>query len=110
MPRIAIHRSSGNVYKDLGIPNAETMQAKATLVSGLVAILKKRKWTQEKAAIILEIPQSKVSLLCRGQFSGFSLEKIINLLNKLNKNIEIRVQSGSYSPKGHIGHTSVRYC
>ena len=109
MSRIAIHRSSGNVYKDLGFPNAEEMQAKAALVSRLMSIIKKQKWTQEKAAEILEIPQSKISLLSRGQFSGVSLGKLMMLLNKLNQDIEIRVKSRSYSTKRHVGHVSVTY-
>jgi predicted XRE-type DNA-binding protein len=109
MSNTAIHKGSGNVYKDLGFSNAEEMQAKAALVSGLVSIIKKKKWTQEKAAIVLGIPQSKISLLCRGQFSGFSIGKLMKLLNKLNQDIEIRIKNRSRSTKHHTGHTSVIY-
>ena len=99
MSHTAIHKGSGNVYKDLGFSNAEDMQAKAALVSRLVSIIKRKKWTQEKSAAILEIPQSKISLLCRGQFSGFSLGRLMKLLNKLNQDIEIRVKNRSHSTK-----------
>ena len=75
-----LHRGSGNVYKDLGFPNAEEMQAKAALVSRIMSIVKKKKWTQEKASVVLGVPQPKISLLSRGQFSGFSLGKLITLL------------------------------
>jgi predicted XRE-type DNA-binding protein len=104
-----LHRGSGNVYKDLGFPDAEEMQAKAALVSRIMSIVKKKKWTQEKASIVLGVPQPKISLLSRGQFSGFSLGKLITLLNKLNQDIEIVVKNRSSSKKQHVGHVSVTY-
>lgn len=48
-----------------------------------MAIIKKKKWTQAKAAAHLEIPQPKISLLSRGQFSGFSIGKLINRLDMI---------------------------
>lgn len=105
----AIHKGSGNVYKDLGLPDAEEMQAKAALVSGILSILKKKKWTQEKAATELGISQPKISRLNRGQFSGFSLEKLIHLLNILNQDIEIVVKNKSHSKKHRFGHVNVTY-
>jgi len=109
MSNTIIHRGSGNVYKDMGFSNAEEMQAKAALVSRIISIIKKKKWTQEKASEVLEIPQPKISLLSRGQFSGFSIGKLINLLSKLNQDIEIIVKNRSHSAKNHVGHVSVTY-
>ncbi len=106
-----IHEGSTNVYKDLGLPNAEEMQAKALLASKVISIIRERKLTQEKAAKILGITQPKISLLSHGQFSGFSIGKLINLLNKLNQDIEIIIKNKSSSKKQHTnsGHISVIY-
>ncbi len=109
MNNTILHKGSGNVYKDLGFSNAEEMQAKAMLVSRIMSIINKKKWSQEKAALMLDITQPKISLLSRGQFSGFSLGKLINLLNKLNQDIEIVVKNKSSSKKQHMGHVSVTY-
>jgi predicted XRE-type DNA-binding protein len=97
---------SGNVYEDLGFPNAEEMQAKAALASSILSIIEKKKWTQQEAAEILRISQSKVSLLSRGQFSGFSMEKLIKLLNKLNQDVEIVIKDKQFSTR-HTGHINV---
>ena len=97
---------SGNVYKDLGFLDSEGMRAKADLVSIILSIIEKKKWTQEEAAQVLGIPQPKISLLRRGQFSGFSMEKLIKLLSKLNRDIEIVIRKKSVSCK-HEGHISV---
>jgi predicted XRE-type DNA-binding protein len=102
------HTGSKNVYKDLGFVNAEEMQAKAKLASSILAIIEKKKWTQEKAAEILGITQPKVSLLSRGQLSGFSMGKLIHLLNKLNQDIEIVIKEKTFSTR-HTGHIAVTH-
>lgn len=75
-------RGSTNVFKDLGFKDAEEMQAKAILASRIISIIEQEKWNQQEAAKKLELTQPKISLLCRGQLSGFSLGKLIGLLNK----------------------------
>jgi predicted XRE-type DNA-binding protein len=106
MDKLNYQRSSGNVYKDLDFKNAEEMQAKAALASSILSIIERRKWTQEEAAQVLKIPQPKVSLLARGRFRGFSMEKLIKLLNKLNQDIDIVIKDKKFSIN-HIGHLNV---
>lgn len=101
-----LRRSSGNIYKDLEFPNAEKMQAKAILASSILSVIENKRWTQEEASKILGITQPKISLLSRGQFSGFSMEKLISLLNKLNQDIEIIIKRRPFSEK-HVGHVNV---
>ncbi len=101
-------RSSGNIYKDLEFSNAEEMQAKAMLASRILSIVEKKKWNQEAAAKALGITQPKISLLKRGQFSGFSMEKLIKLLNKLNQDVQIVIKNKP-SSSTHTGHISVAY-
>jgi len=107
MSNHVIRKGSGNVYKDLGFSNAEEMQAKAALVSQIVSIIKQKKLTQEKASAVLGIPQPKISLLTRGHFSGFSLGKLITLLNRLNQDVEIIVRDNPSSRVNHVGHINV---
>src|SRR5579862_3114682 len=104
-------RGSTNVYADLGFKNPEEMQAKATLVSRIISIIEQKGWNQQKAAEELGIKQPKVSLLYRGQFSGFSLEKLIKLLNKLNQDIDIVIKkrATSRNKKFNTGHVHVLY-
>lgn len=109
MSNTKLHKGSGNVYKDLGFPDAEEMQAKAMLASRIMSIINEKKWSQEKAAAVLGMKQPKISLLSRGQFSGFSLGKLISLLSKLNQDIEIIVRNSSSSKKHHVGHFNVTY-
>ena len=102
------HRGSGNVYEDLGFSNSEEMQAKAMLASRILTIIEKRKWNQAAAAKVLGITQPKISLLRRGQLSGFSMEKLIKFLNKLNQDVQIIIKNNRFSSK-NVGHISVAY-
>jgi hypothetical protein len=48
MAKNFLRRGSGNVYKDLGFPKAEEMQAKAKLVSCLLSIIEKKNGPKKK--------------------------------------------------------------
>jgi len=96
-----IEKSSGNVFKDLGLSNPEERLAKAELSVKINTIIQKRRWNQKTAAEKLGLTQPKISLLSRGRLSGFSIEKLMKLLTLLNQDIEIVVR---HKPRkrGHI--------
>ena len=83
---------SGNVFKDLGLPNPEERLAKARLASIIYDIIEERGLTQVEAAKILGINQSKVSALVNGRLKGFSIERLFSFLRKLDRDIEIVVR------------------
>jgi predicted XRE-type DNA-binding protein len=62
---IEIEKSSGNVYDDLGLPDAEEMFVKARLATKISEIIKHRHLTQQEASKILGMPQSKISNMQR---------------------------------------------
>jgi predicted XRE-type DNA-binding protein len=88
---ISVHPSSGNVFADLRLPNADELLIKAELVHQISEIISERKLTQIEAAEILGIDQPKVSSLVRGKLSGFSTERLFRFLNALGSSVEIHV-------------------
>ena len=84
--------SSGNVFADLGLPNAEEMLAKAELAQKITAVIARRRLTQAEAAKLLGVDQPKVSALKRGRLSGFSLERLVRFLILLGRDVEIVVK------------------
>jgi predicted XRE-type DNA-binding protein len=99
---IEIENSSGNVYEDLQVAEAEAMHIKARLAGKIGDIIRHRHLTQQQAADILGIPQPKLSGLLRGQFRGISEAKMIECLNRLGHDVEIVVRKASRShPQGH---------
>jgi predicted XRE-type DNA-binding protein len=85
--------SSGNVYADLGYENPEEMLLKAHLVMLLSKAIKAKGLNQYQAAEVLGIDQPKVSALVRGQFRGYSLERLFKFLNALDLDVEVNVKS-----------------
>ncbi|WP_052281805.1 helix-turn-helix domain-containing protein [Kluyvera genomosp. 1] len=90
-----IEVSSGNVYADLGMHDAEQMQLKAQLAQIIGEILQIKGLTQSQAAQILGITQPKLSHLLRGQFRGVSEAKMLECLVKLGRDVEIVVSKES---------------
>jgi predicted XRE-type DNA-binding protein len=96
---------SGNVFEDLGLPNAEEHLAKADLVSKIASVIETRALTQVEASRIVGIPQSKISLLVRGRFDDFSTDRLCRILNKLGVSVSMVLTE---EPDWHTGVTVVR--
>ena len=85
-------RSTGNVFADLGLPNAGEHLVKAGLVVRIGRIIKQRRLTQAAAAEIMGIDQPKVSAMLSGQFRGYSVERLMRFLVALGHDVEIVVK------------------
>ncbi|PHV09698.1 helix-turn-helix domain-containing protein [Chitinimonas sp. BJB300] len=88
---IEIEESTGNIYADLGMADADEMIVKAQLATKIGEIIKGRKWSQQQAADVLGIPQPKLSKMLRGQFRGISEAKMLDCLARLGRDVQIVV-------------------
>ena len=102
---IEIEKSSGNIYADLGRADADEMIVKAQLASKIGEIIKGRKWSQQKAAEVLGIPQPKLSKMLRGQFRGISEAKMLDCLARLGRDVQIVI--GPPRRTTSAGHVAV---
>ncbi len=98
--------SSGNVYADLGFPDAEEMLGKAKLVRAIGHTIRERKLTQSAAAKLMGIDQPKVSQLLSGQFRGYSSDRLIQFLTLLGQDVVILIAPKS-AKDGGPGHLSI---
>jgi predicted XRE-type DNA-binding protein len=89
---IAVEKSSGNVYADLGYADSDDMLVKAQIVAKIAEIIDQRRLTQEQAAEILGLTQPKISRLLRGQFRGVSERRLLRCLTKLGRDVQIVVR------------------
>jgi predicted XRE-type DNA-binding protein len=86
-----IEEGSTNVYADLGYADAAEMQRKSQLAAEITRAIKARRLTQDGAAALLGLDQSKVPLITRGQFPGVSQAKQLELVTKLGHDVQIVV-------------------
>jgi predicted XRE-type DNA-binding protein len=98
-PREAITRGTGNVFADLGFPDAAERQAKLRLAYALNQELEARKISQADAAEVLGVTQPKVSALRHYKLAGFSVERLMNLLTALDQDVEIVIRRKPRSRK-----------
>lgn len=97
---IEIEAGSGNVFADLGLPDAEKLQIKSGLTTEIAKAIRERGLTQVEAAQRMGLTQPKVSSLLRGEFSNLSERKLMDCLNRLGYDIEIRLRK---TPEA-VGH------
>ena len=96
-----VQRSSGNVFADLGLPDADKLKIKSGLVIEIRKAMRRLGLTQQEAAKRMGITQPKVSDMMRGDFSNLSERKLMDCLNRLGYDIEIKVKPAS-EPIGHL--------
>ncbi len=89
---IRIERGGGNVFADLGRPDADAHLLKAELVSSIDEIIRHRKLTQSRAAKLLGLSQPDVSRLLRGNFRDFSVDRLLRLLMELGRDVDIVIR------------------
>jgi predicted XRE-type DNA-binding protein len=94
---------SGNVFADLERPDAVEQRAKAKLAYLLNRALAEQHLKQKAAADLLGCSQSDVSSLANYKLSGFSVARLMVLLNATGRDVEINVR-----PVGGHGTTRVR--
>ncbi len=89
---VSVTESSGNVFADLGLPNAEQELLKARLTLQIYTILKGSGMTQVEIAKILGVQQPQVSLLMRNRTGNFSVGRLMEFLTALRQDVEITVR------------------
>ena len=80
---VEVQRSSGNVFADLGLPDAEKLRIKTGLVVEIRKAIRALGINQQAAAKRMGIPQPKVSGMMRGDFTSLSERKLMDCLNRL---------------------------
>jgi len=83
---------SGNVFRDLGRPDAEDRQLKVQLAMRLNALLGGMNLTQVQAARRLGIAQPHVSDLVHYRLNRFSVERLIHFVTLLDRDVEIVIR------------------
>jgi predicted XRE-type DNA-binding protein len=97
---VEVHLSSGNVFADLGLADADKLKIKTGLVIEIRKAMKRLALTQQEAAKRMGISQPKVSDMMRGNFANLSERKLMDCLTRLGYDIEIKVRPA----KTEMGH------
>jgi predicted XRE-type DNA-binding protein len=105
---VAIRKSSGNVFADLGIENPEEYLAKSELAEQIQAGIEALGLTQKAAGALMGISQPKVSALLRGHLDGFTTDRLFRFLTLLGSDIKISVSRPHPDKIGRVCVSAVK--
>jgi len=88
---IRMELGSGNVFADLGLPDAAELDTRVRLAVEVNRLIKDKRLTQGAAAECIEVSQPKVSALKNYKLDGFSVERLMSFLLGLGQDVEIRI-------------------
>ena len=100
--KVKVTKSSGNVFADIGIPNADEHFIKAEIVLDIAARIKAKGLTQARAAKVMGLSQPDVSKLLRGNFSGYTLDRLFSFLRVLGNDVRIQIVPTKRNRAGQI--------
>lgn len=104
MAKIPVHRSSGNVFRDIGFSAAETAEltAKSSLIDAIRETIEQRKLTQQVAAKLCSTDQPTLSKVLRGRMESVTIDRLAAWLTALGRTVEIHVLP--YNARKKEGH------
>jgi len=99
--RNKVEIGSSNIFADLGLPDAEDMLLKSTIVIELRCLIEERSLSQTAAAKLIGINQADLSKILRGRFRGYSEARLMRMLTAFSQDVEITTRP--HRKAGEIG-------
>jgi len=85
-------KSSGNVFADMGLEEADELMARAQLGYAVRQLLEEKGLKQRESAELLGIDQAEVSKLLNGKYHLFSEGRLLGFLNRLDRKVVIQIE------------------
>jgi predicted XRE-type DNA-binding protein len=88
---IELVEGSGNVFRDLGLANADKEHLRAQLAAEIIGIVRRRKLTQREAAKLTGLTQAEVSHIKNAKLTGFTIDRMVTVLGKLDRQVKMQI-------------------
>jgi predicted XRE-type DNA-binding protein len=88
---IQVLRGSGNVFRDLNVPNPDLEQLRAILAARIIKVLDEKKLTVRKAQELTGIAAADFSRIRRAKIARFTIDRLMAILNRLDQEVEVSV-------------------
>ena len=89
-----VHRSSGNVFSDLGFSEdeAENLRVRSDLMISLTKLVEDRGLSRAQAAKLLGVSQPRIGDLLRGKIQVFSVDSLIEMLGHAGARVSVIIE------------------
>jgi predicted XRE-type DNA-binding protein len=82
---------SGNVFCDLGRPNAAVEQARAMVAAKIISTLDERGLSTREAEKLTGVSHSEFSRIRNARLERFTLDRMITILGRLDEDVAVSV-------------------
>jgi predicted XRE-type DNA-binding protein len=82
---------SGNVFRDLGLPNPEAEQLKAILAAKIIGVLDTQNITVRRAHELTGFAAADFSRVRQAKLSRFTIDRLMAMLDRLDQDVEVTV-------------------
>ncbi|MBI5428219.1 MAG: XRE family transcriptional regulator, partial [Nitrospinae bacterium] len=90
--KLEVIRGSGNIYRDLNMPDADVRQLKAILATEIIKMLDRNELSVRKAQSLTGIDAGDFSRIRNADFRRISVERMVAIINKLGSRVEVAVR------------------
>ena len=93
-------RGSGNVFRDMGHPNADAEQLRAILAAEFIHVLDEQALSVRKAESLTGIAAADFSRIRQAKLSRFTIDRLMTILNRLQRKVEVTVTVQPFPVQG----------
>ena len=90
--QLELVRGSGNIYRDLDVPDADVRQLKAILATEIIKTLEKKGLSVRKAQSLTGIDAGDFSRVRNADFRRISVERLMAMINGLGSRVQVAVK------------------
>lgn len=87
-----IIQGSGNVFRDLGLPDAGREQLRALLAAQIIGVLNERKLTVRAAHDLTGVAAADFSRIRKSSLGRFTIDRLMSILSGLGQQVEVKVK------------------
>jgi|SRR4051794_5775657 predicted XRE-type DNA-binding protein len=84
-------RGSGNVFRDMGFPEADILQAKSTLAAKIIGVLDDKGISVRRAQELTGFAAADFSRVRQAKVQRFTIDRLLAMLVKLNADVEVSI-------------------
>lgn len=83
---------SGNVFRDLNLPNPDLEQLRAILAAQIIKILDRKGLSVRKAEELTSIAAADFSRIRNANLGRFTVDRLMTILGRLNQRVDVAVK------------------
>ena len=84
---------SGNLYRDLGYPDADIRQLKGSLATEIIKVLDREQMTVRQAQDCTGIAAADFSRIRNADLQRFTIDRLMGIVNKLGSRVVVTVKA-----------------